>query len=42
MYVGDALEFFHEIDSIKEELELMTHIGLEYLRMGQPAHTLSG
>jgi excinuclease ABC subunit A len=42
MYVDDALELFHEIDHIREELELMVNIGLGYLRMGQPAHTLSG
>ncbi|MCX6822734.1 MAG: ATP-binding cassette domain-containing protein [candidate division SR1 bacterium] len=42
MYVSDALELFHEIDHIKEELQLMCDIGLGYLRMGQPAHTLSG
>lgn len=41
MYVSDALEFFHEIDHIREELELMNKIGLGYLKMGQPAHTLS-
>ncbi len=42
MYVKDALELFSEIDHIREELQLMTDIGLGYLRMGQPAHTLSG
>jgi len=42
MYVDDALEFFKEIDNIKEDLALMKDIGLGYLKMGQPAHTLSG
>lgn len=42
MYISDALELFKEIDHIKEELQLMCDIGLGYLRMGQPAHTLSG
>lgn len=42
MYVGDALKFFSEIDHIREELELMDKIWLGYLKMGQPAHTLSG
>ncbi len=42
MYVKDALDFFSEIDHIREELQLMVDIGLGYLRMGQPAHTLSG
>lgn len=41
MYVSDALELFHEIDHIRDELQLMCDIGLGYLRMGQPAHTLS-
>ena len=41
MYVSDALEVFKEIDHIREELELMVDIGLGYLRMWQPAHTLS-
>lgn len=41
MYISDALEVFHEIDHIREELELMVDIWLGYLRMGQPAHTLS-
>ena len=42
MYIEESLEFFSEIDHIKEELELMVEIGLGYLKMGQPAHTLSG
>ncbi len=42
MYVKDALEFFSEMDHIREELQLMVDIGLGYLKMGQPAHTLSG
>jgi len=41
MYVDEALELFKEIDHIKEELQLMVDIGLGYLKMGQPAHTLS-
>jgi len=42
MYVSDALEFFKEMSTIKEELQLMVDIWLGYLRMWQPAHTLSG
>jgi len=42
MYISDALDFFSEIDHIREELQLMVDIGLGYLRMGQPAHMLSG
>lgn len=41
MYVVDALELFSEIDNIRDELKLMCDIGLWYLRMWQPAHTLS-
>ncbi len=41
MYIDDASEFFKEIDNIREELTLMKNIGLWYLKMGQPAHTLS-
>ena len=42
MYVEDALEIFKDIAYVQEELQLMVHIGLWYLKMGQPAHTLSG
>ncbi len=42
MYISDALDFFAEIDHIREDLQLMVDIGLGYLRMGQPAHMLSG
>ena len=42
MYIDEALEFFSEIDHIREDLQLMVDIGLGYLRMGQPAHMLSG
>lgn len=41
MYVSDALELFKDIGFIKEELQLMCNIWLWYLRMWQPAHTLS-
>lgn len=41
MYVYEALELFKDIEFIAEELQLMCDIGLGYLRMGQPAHTLS-
>ncbi len=42
MYIKDALDLFSEIDHIREELQLMVDIGLWYLKMGQPAHMLSG
>jgi len=33
MYISDALDFFSEIDHIKDELQLMVDIGLGYLKM---------
>lgn len=33
MYISDALEFFTDIGHIKEELELLSEIGLNYVRM---------
>lgn len=42
MYVYQAYELFKDIGFIADELKLMVDIGLGYLRMGQPAHTLSG
>ncbi len=41
MYTKDALEFFQDIGFIKDKLQLMVDIGLGYLKLGQPAHTLS-
>ncbi len=41
MYVYQAYELFKDIWFIADELKLMVDIGLGYLRMGQPAHTLS-
>lgn len=41
MYVMDALELFEDMWFIYEKLLLMCEIGLGYLKMGQPAHTLS-
>ena len=42
MYIDDALELFQDIPFIETELKLLQEIGLGYLRLGQPAHTLSG
>ncbi len=41
MYVKDAVVFFDDLDFISSKLDLMCDIGLWYLKMGQPAHTLS-
>ncbi|MGQ9570596.1 MAG: excinuclease ABC subunit UvrA [Thermodesulfovibrionales bacterium] len=40
--VDEALELFHDIPHIKNKLLLMNDIGLGYLRLGQPAKTLTG
>lgn len=42
MTVDEAGEFFFDIPKIKTRLSLMKDIGLGYLRLGQPATTLSG
>ncbi len=41
MYVEEAAEFFKEMDHIYKDLKMMCEIWLWYLKMGQPAHTLS-
>ncbi len=42
MTVDEAVELFHDIAKIRNKLTLMQDIGLGYLRLGQPATTLSG
>ena len=42
MTVDEALELFYDIPLIKNKLTIMNDIGLGYLRLGQPATTLSG
>ena len=42
MYIEDALDFFADLPHIKEKLQLLVDIWLWYLKMWQPAHTLSG
>ncbi len=42
MTVTEAIEFFRDIPKIKNKLFIMEEIGLGYLRLGQPATTLSG
>jgi excinuclease ABC subunit A len=42
MTVDEAVELFQDIFNIKNKLLLMKDIGLGYLRLGQPATTLSG
>lgn len=42
MTVTEALKFFEYIPNIKRDLELLDEVGLGYIRLGQPAPTLSG
>ncbi|MGH7795959.1 MAG: excinuclease ABC subunit UvrA [Candidatus Binatia bacterium] len=40
--VAEALEFFKDTAEIKDSLEPLRAVGLEYVRLGQPLTTLSG
>ena len=42
MTVDEALKLFYDSPQIKARLELMRDVGLGYLRLGQPATSLSG
>ncbi|MDL1901034.1 excinuclease ABC subunit UvrA [Anaerolineae bacterium CFX9] len=42
MTVSEGLEFFAPIPSIATKLETLEEVGLGYIRIGQPATTLSG
>ena len=42
MTVEDALDFFEHIPKIKRKLQALHDVGLDYIRLGQPATTLSG
>lgn len=42
MTVEEALEFFQNIPRIRNKLETLNAVGLGYVRLGQPATTLSG
>ncbi|HOC52403.1 MAG TPA: excinuclease ABC subunit UvrA [Caldisericia bacterium] len=42
MTVDEAYEFFENIPSIKRKLSLLKDVGLGYIKLGQPAPTLSG
>ena len=42
MTVEEALSFFQNIPSIKRKLQTLFDVGLGYIRLGQPATTLSG
>ena len=42
MTIEEALEFFKNIPSIHRKLQTLNDVGLGYMRLGQPATTLSG
>lgn len=42
MTVEEALEFFQHIPKIKNKLQTLFDVGLGYIKLGQPATTLSG
>ncbi|OIJ21011.1 excinuclease ABC subunit A [Anaerobacillus alkalidiazotrophicus] len=42
MTVEDGLEFFANIPKIKRKIQTLFDVGLGYMRLGQPATTLSG
>jgi excinuclease ABC subunit A len=42
MPVEEALDFFQHIPKIRRRLETLNDVGLGYIRLGQPATTLSG
>jgi excinuclease ABC subunit A len=40
--VAQAIEIFSNVPPIAERLRMLAEVGLGYLQLGQPAHTLSG
>lgn len=42
MTVEEALEFFENHPKVKHKLQVLSDVGLNYIRLGQPAPTLSG
>ena len=42
MTIDDAYHFFANIPAIKNKLDLLRRVGLGYVKLGQPAPTLSG
>ncbi len=42
MTIEDASEFFKNIPKIKRKIDTLVDVGLGYMRLGQPATTLSG
>jgi excinuclease ABC subunit A len=42
MTIEEAADFFKDVPMISDKLETLTRVGLGYLKLGQPAPTLSG
>lgn len=42
MTVEEALQFFENIPRVQRKIETLNNVGLGYIRLGQPATTLSG
>jgi len=42
MTVSEASQFFKNNESIKQKLDILLEVGLGYMKLGQPATTLSG
>lgn len=42
MTINYAVDFFSQIPSIKDKLEVLQEVGLGYITLGQPSTTLSG
>ncbi len=42
MTIEEALEFFRNIPAIRSKVKTLAEVGLGYMRLGQPATTLSG
>jgi excinuclease ABC subunit A len=42
MSIEEALQFFEHIPKVRRRLETLNAVGLSYVRLGQPATTLSG
>jgi excinuclease ABC subunit A len=42
MTIEDATEFFHAVPTIRRTMETLCEVGLGYIKVGQPATTLSG
>lgn len=42
MPIGQAVDFFEHLPSVKRKLQALVNVGLGYIKLGQPSTTLSG